>query len=151
MLNLSWITELETLKPHCPAFTRYLHKDLFKFYQCTIDQGHLLFDVITLIKNNGAGAGDSLNKKMYHFCLIQFTDSIFIMSFQMPSVECEGRIFLWILLTHLTQIVSAEPSWDNNHYFAHFLQNLTISKYDKGLSSKPSGNCIVAPNLCFLS
>ena len=43
-------------------------------------------------------------------------------------------------------MVSSWTDLDNAHFWTESMYYLV-----KGLSSKPSGNCIVAPNLCFLS
>ena len=37
-----------------------------------------------------------------------------------PNFMIHDWIFLWIWVTHPTQIVSPESSWYNNHHFAHF-------------------------------
>ena len=40
----------------------------------------------------------------------------------------QGRIFLQKWLTHMTQIVSAKSSWDNNHHYVNFWQKLELSE-----------------------
>ena len=48
----------------------------------------------------------------------------------------QGQIFLRKWLTHMTQIVSAESSWDNNHHHVDFWQKLKFSENDLIFSLK---------------
>ena len=52
------------------------------------------------------------------------------------SLPYQGRIFLQKWLTHMTQIVSAESSWDNDHHYVNFWQKLELSENDRILSLK---------------
>ena len=40
----------------------------------------------------------------------------------LPPLVPKSQFFLWKWLTHLTQIVSPESSWENDHYRVHFLE-----------------------------
>ena len=52
------------------------------------------------------------------------------------SLTNHGRIFLRKWLTHMTQIVRAESSWDNNHHYVSFCQKLEFSDTDLIISLK---------------
>ena len=49
-----------------------------------------------------------------------------------PNFMIHGRIFLWIWVSHLTQIVSPESSWDNNHHSTYFGKTKNFHKMTIG-------------------
>ena len=89
-------------------------------------------------------------KTLHVLCLMVFWGQIqnYMMRVNMSIL---GQIFfLWIWLTHLTQIVSVESGWDNNHYCVHFWQKCPWYLINKFFNMTKIKNRILNITFCLL-
>ena len=80
---------------------------------------------MVILHENGPGL--CLNSTILsHSELKRYSELVdFVINYAKENI---GWLFLWIWLTHLTQIVSSNSSWDNNHLCVHFDKNNCFHK-----------------------